>query len=372
MSITHTKKPVDTQRTSTGAQNPPALKEKRQRATAINWLALARADCGEVGVAADLHQRATELFGSEDNLRTLAVSLRDLSGALCHSGALRKSHAWSRECLTVIRRLEAYDKVHQTCNALLAGFLRSAEESLHEGAALEVVAISMAACGKAEASVVLPRAEAIFQRKGGRERESLAQCYLWLSRNDEALESAKRSWDSGVAVRYESQMIRAARTHGCAALARAELTTAGERLHEALTRARAINLVEEQLPALKALAELHRQRKEYDVARELLEEVWAPAERGPYPLWHADARNVLAQLERDLGHRDAGIEAATAAYRLAWCDGPPYAYHYGLTNARRHLHELGAPEPQLPPFDETQFPPMPYVELNPRDEFYVD
>jgi hypothetical protein len=64
--------------------------------------------------------------------------------------------------------------------------------------------------------------------------------------------------------------------------------------------------------------------------------------------------------------------AATAAYRLAWCDGPPYAYHYGLINARRHLHELGTPEPQLPPFDETKFPPMPDVELNPEDEFWVD
>jgi len=66
------------------------------------------------------------------------------------------------------------------------------------------------------------------------------------------------------------------------------------------------------------------------------------------------------------------IAAATKAYTLAWCDGPPYAYHYGLTNARKHLQELGAPEPQLPPFDESKFEPMPDVELNPKDEFWVD
>lgn len=60
------------------------------------------------------------------------------------------------------------------------------------------------------------------------------------------------------------------------------------------------------------------------------------------------------------------------AYRLAWCDGPPYAYHCGLTSARKLLQELGAPEPQLPPFDPAKFPPMPDVELNPRDEFYVE
>ena len=66
------------------------------------------------------------------------------------------------------------------------------------------------------------------------------------------------------------------------------------------------------------------------------------------------------------------IAAATKAYTLAWCDGPPYAYHYGPTNARKHLQELGAPEPQLPPFDESKFEPMPDVELNPKDKFWVD
>jgi hypothetical protein len=49
-----------------------------------------------------------------------------------------------------------------------------------------------------------------------------------------------------------------------------------------------------------------------------------------------------------------------------------YAYHHGLTTARKHLHALGAPEPQLPPFDESKFPPLPDVELNPKDEFWVD
>jgi hypothetical protein len=88
-------------------------------------------------------------------------------------------------------------------------------------------------------------------------------------------------------------------------------------------------------------------------------------------LLHADALNVLAQLERDQGRREAAVAAATEAYRQAWCDGPPYAYHFGLTNARRHLQELGAPEPQMPPFDAAKYAPMPEVELDPEDEFHV-
>jgi hypothetical protein len=61
--------------------------------------------------------------------------------------------------------------------------------------------------------------------------------------------------------------------------------------------------------------------------------------------------------------------AGTKAFRRAWCDGPPFAYHWGLEAARKHLTRLGAAEPVLPPFDESQFDPLPEVEINPPDEF---
>jgi tetratricopeptide (TPR) repeat protein len=146
------------------------------------------------------------------------------------------------------------------------------------------------------------------------------------------------------------------------------LTRADERLHHALTRARAVNFVEEELPTLIALAELRRRQGDSEAARELLDAVWESAERGPYPLLHADALNVLAQIERDAGNTSAAIEAATQAYRKAWCDGPPFAYHWGLEAARAHLNALGAPEPSdLPPYDESKYEPMPEVEIDPPD-----
>jgi hypothetical protein len=43
-----------------------------------------------------------------------------------------------------------------------------------------------------------------------------------------------------------------------------------------------------------------------------------------------------------------------------------------LEAARKHLQELGAPEPEMPPFDPSKFEPMPDVEINPKDEFYVE
>jgi hypothetical protein len=114
-----------------------------------------------------------------------------------------------------------------------------------------------------------------------------------------------------------------------------------------------------------------------DEARERLGEVWEGAERGPYPLDHADALNVLAQIERDAGNMDAAIAAATQAYTLAWCDGISadgsecYAYAYGLRNARAHLEALGAPIPSLPPFSFDGRERMPEVEIDPEDEWHV-
>src|SRR3989442_9078765 len=101
-----------------------------------------------------------------------------------------------------------------------------------------------------------------------------------------------------------------------------------------------------RFPHLVALAELRRRQGDLKAAREFLEDVWEPAERGPYPLFHADAFNVLALIERDAGNKEPATEAATKAYRLGWWDGAPFAYHLGMEKAKRHLKELSAAEPE--------------------------
>ncbi len=97
------------------------------------------------------------------------------------------------------------------------------------------------------------------------------------------------------------------------------------------------------------LAELHRRRSEVERAREVLDLVWEPAARGSYWLCHADALTVLARLEWEAG-RSAEAIAATCAYALAWCDGPPFAHHWGLTAVRELLLAWGASCPVLPSF----------------------
>ena len=107
-------------------------------------------------------------------------------------------------------------------------------------------------------------------------------------------------------------------------------------------------------------------------ARDSLYDVWEAAERGRYPLHQADAYNVLADIELAEDDKPAAIAAPTEAYRAAWCDGPPYAYHWGLDKAKAHLAALGAAEPDMPPFDESTFEPIPVIEINPKDEYWVD
>jgi hypothetical protein len=162
-------------------------------------------------------------------------------------------------------------------------------------------------------------------------------------------------------------IIRAAYFQGMVHLLHDELAPADERVSYALERARVAGIFQEILPCRIALAEIERRRDEAARAREHLEDIWEAAERGPYPIFHADGLSVLAALQHDVGHRDEAVDAATRAYRLAWCDGPPFAYHWGLEKALALLKELGAPEPACPPFDPSKHEPMPEVEIDPPD-----
>lgn len=94
-----------------------------------------------------------------------------------------------------------------------------------------------------------------------------------------------------------------------------------------------------------SIADLYRRRGWLARARDLLSGVWEPLEREQLRLRHADARNVLAEIELAAERRAEAIDAATTAYRLAWCDGPPYAYSHALERARAVLASCDASEP---------------------------
>ena len=97
------------------------------------------------------------------------------------------------------------------------------------------------------------------------------------------------------------------------------------------------------------------------------------ADRGQHRLHQADIANTFARLARDENEASNVAIAATDAYRLSWCDGPPFAYDSGLAEAARHLEACGANPPDgLAAFDASKHEAMPDVDINPADEWYLD
>jgi tetratricopeptide (TPR) repeat protein len=345
-----------------GLDYPPRLSTTAAQAYNLNALAQAYQLSGQPGRAAPLYRRSNDIQEKEGYQKNLSRGLGNLSETLRLSGALQKSEVAAYQAL------------------LLAP---EQDDRYEEGTSVYLVGLVLAARGvRGKSETALRRSLQIWVAQQAVQWEGVINAYLgqralWMSDPDAAHPFADRAWELAQVECYERDFIRAARMQGTTALGLGDWSTADERLYHALTRARAVDFAEEELPALVALAALRRQQGKVDEARERLDEVWEAAERGPYPLIHVDALNVLAYIEWDAGNHEAAVKAATEAYTKAWCDGISadgkqcFAYWWGLQAARAHLKALGAPEPVLPPFDESKFDPMPEVEINPDDEFHV-
>jgi tetratricopeptide (TPR) repeat protein len=340
----------------------PRLSQPHAQAYTLNTLALAYENSGQLGRAVAFFRRCAEFL--DEQLRDehgFSVVLCNLADALRNSGRLHTSEAAARRALGIDR--ERHDEFREAVSLYRLGLARAAR-------------------GR-DGMTAQRRSLRILIAQSNRQGEGVGNAFLagvllWRGEFSEAQRYADRAWKLAQVHGLERDFIRAAGRQGEAALGLGDLAAADERLHHALTRARAVNLVEEELPALIGLAELARRRGDPTQAREHLDGVWELAERGPYPLFHADALNVLAQIERDASNTKAAIDAATKAYTLAWCDGISadgkecYAYWWGLQAAKAHLDALGAPTPVLPPFDPDNFEPMPEVEIDPQDEYNTE
>ena len=300
----------------------PPLRTARDQAFTLNALAQGYHFNGRPGAALKSLELAERIHRREDDQRNLAAGLCNKSDALRFLGALYRAEATARNALAISRRRK---------------------DSFLEGVSLYLLGLALALRGiYDEAKIVLQRSLRIWIDRKHKQFEGLvnaflAQQVLWQGGPAVAGPLAARAWQLADDLRLERDFIRAARLQGTAALHVGDWGMADERLHHALTRARGVQLIEEELPALVALADLHRQQKAPEQARERLEAIWEPTERGPYPSLHADALNVLAQVELDANNTQAAIAAATEAYRKAWCDGPPFAYDSGLQKARELL-----------------------------------
>jgi len=340
-----------------GAAALPALTSDSDKGAALNRLANSYLRSGQPSRAAALYRRMQQIYDRSAVVHNRQRDLVILSYALFDIAALREAEGTSRQALILSRELK--DTFSEANSLRTLGRLHSARGD------------------RALALVAFSRKWSIWTERADPQGEclaaaALAQHSLWFGDAARARAWAEQAWELAGHDRIERDFIQAALLQGQAALRQGDLVRADEHLHHALTRARAVNQVEFELPALIGIAELALRQGQPASARARLDDVWEAAERGPYPLYQADAYNVLADVALAEGGKPAAFDAATKAYRAAWCDGPPYAYHWGLMKAKAHLAALGAPEPDMPPFDESKFEPMPEVEINPKDEYWVD
>jgi tetratricopeptide (TPR) repeat protein len=340
-----------------GAAGLPALTTDGAQSYALNALAQSYQLSGQPGRAVPLFRRANEIDERTGDAHNRQIGLSNLGESLREIGALRSALGASSQALVLNRE---------------------SEDGFHEGLGLTILGPVLISTGAhALGCVALSRARHILAERGERQGEgvadaSLAELALWVGDLVKAGIWAEHAWELAAVQRQESDFIRAALLQGRVALGADDLSRADERLHHALIRTRAVNVVWFELPALIAIAELELERGDLAEAKASLDDVWEAAERGPYPLRQADAFNALAAIAKAEGDKPAAIAAASNAFKAAWCDGPPYAYHWGLEKAKAHLAALGAPEPVLPPFDESKFEPLPEVEINPKDKNWVD
>lgn len=335
----------------------PQLNNSRSKSFTLNSLALAYNLSGRPGLSVPLYQNSVTIDEKSDDLINVCVTRGNLSATLRNTGALHESESAALYALKTARKEQNH---HQEAVSLCMLALTLLTRNI-----LQESDIALRRALQMNVSLTAFRYEGVTIA-------DLSEHAFRLGKFDDALLLAEQASRLAESIRYERDSIRAERLQGTAILGLGNLMKADECLNHALTRARAVNLVQEELPSITALAELRRRQGDLKTAHELLNDVWELAERGPFPLYHADAFNVLAQIERDRNNKKSAIEAAVKAYRLAWCDGPPYAYFWGLKKATQHMKDLGIHEPDMPLYSQKKYGALPKVEINPKGMFWID
>lgn len=333
-----------------GADKPPRLTRVEAQREAAFTLGVARLISGRPQKASAVFQ---QLCQDCEDKEVLSGALCWLSDALRRCGSLYEAERAARRALMTSRELS--------------------HEYL-EGTTLYRLGCTLTMRGKQdEGRAALDRSLRIWIKKADTQQEGLVSAYLaenWLlsGRADLAADLADRAWELAHEALFEADFIRGARVQGMVAAARGDPATAEERLHHALTRARAGGLVEEALPTLIALARVHMIRDDLERSQQLLDEVIDQALAGPYPTFYADALNVLAKLELKRLNHERAYKFAGKAFETAWFDGEPFSFAAGLAAARDLLDQLGQPVPEVKPFNQAHFEPLPEVMIDPAEK----
>jgi tetratricopeptide (TPR) repeat protein len=346
-----------------GLHRPPMLSSAAAQLYVLHQLGIVcNLIAGRPRDAVRMYRMHHAIAHAAHDTAALSECMGDHAKSLRQSGSFRESEAVAREGLRIQRQLG--DLRREAVNLYWVGMGLA-----HRGA-------------DADSAIALGRSLRIFQEAFATQSEGvvnafLAQRALWTGDAETARVCAGKTW--AIAERLEADpdhpdqngvmkiSTAAARMIGEAHMLRGEREAAERWIAESLRRAALIHMVEEMLPAWRVLAQLAHAAGDHETARAYIARTVEVGEPGHYTLYLTDSYNAAARIACDEGDRAGARAAAVRAYRMAWCDGPPFAYQRGLDDAAHLLDRLGAPHPVMPVYSPLAWPPLPDVALDPPE-----
>jgi tetratricopeptide (TPR) repeat protein len=327
-------------------ESPPRLREERDQSWTLNELANSYSLSGQPRRAVALFERANEIHDRKGDKGNLAIGLGNLAYmAQLPTGALRNAEASLRRRIELARevkdeRVEASGHCELGRLLVYSGRWKPAESELR--VALEIFekrsAIQPQGVVWAYRALLRLQVHRAGASQRPKKRSSAARQASDAARR--ALELAEETARSRYP--HARDFVRTYWLLGATDREAGDPIAAERRLAEALTRCRRINMVDHEADILIDLARLRALTDEPEEERRLAEEALTITNRCGYVLQEADAHLVLSRLDLAEGKREAALEHAREARRLARCDGPPdYTYKVAWDEAGVLLAELG-------------------------------
>jgi tetratricopeptide (TPR) repeat protein len=218
------------------AGNSPGLAYENHQASSLNALAQSYFFSGQPGRAGQLFRRAALIRERSADDSNRQINLSNLGDALFDIGAFCEAESALRQALVLNRKLE--NKFWGAVTLYTLGRVLAARSDAPSAAIAFARSRRQLAGPNDYQGVVIAH---------------LAERSLWRGEFAEAIVLADQAWKLATVLRIERDFVRAALLQGHAALGLGDLARADEHLHHALTRARAVNLVQIELPALISL-----------------------------------------------------------------------------------------------------------------------
>lgn len=175
-----------------------------------------------------------------------------------------------------------------------------------------------------------------------------ARLAIWRENPEQGLTLSQQACSIAAAMGRKRDYIHALVCQSSALQALGQISEAENHAVEALEVSRELRYGSGEVRALVAMAELIWRRREIASAKNWTMQALDLAQSGGYRLELVDAYNILAEIENFSRDVNAAAISSTKAYELAWCDGPPFFYRWGLARSKQHLLELNIPVPELP------------------------